>query len=1049
MSSRKADISSKIADSEQSAGEPSLCDFRDPPAALRGKPFWSWNGQLEKSELLRQVDVVKEMGMGGAFMHSRTGLKNEYLGHEWFELINSCAQKCKEEDLEGWLYDEDRWPSGTAGGIVTKESKFRMRSITLHAFSAGETIQWPAAEDFLEAHLVELDGLHLSSYESLELNSVEQCPEGKQVLVFVREVHPSNSFYNGGAYLDTLNADATDAFIQSTHEKYLEHCGEHFGKSIKGIFTDEPHRGFILCDGVEQPGASNSSLSIPYTEKLFDSFEAEFGEPLRGRLPELYFQYKGQRLSRLKWQYVELLQRLFIKNWAKPCADWCEGHDLVLTGHVLHEDSLAAQVVPVGSLFRYYETMTYPGIDVLTNRCEAFWVAKQVVSTARQLGKPFVLSELYGGSGWEMGFDGHKRIGDWQAFQGINLRCHHLSWYSMAGESKRDYPASIFHQSAWYPEYKYVEDYFSRINYVLQQGDPDCDVLLVHPGESLWAQFYLGWAKWLGSASPAVDEIEEKFATLYHWLMDAQIDFDYGDEEQMSRLGSIEVIDDEVFFRVGKMRYRSVVLGGMDTMRASTLELLRRFSAAGGSVVFAGSCPTYLDAESSDAPLRFAGEIGSVAWNQDALVGAIRKASEQVLCLNDGRPVPGIMSHVRRLENGDLYVALVNTKEERVPNVSLSLSAVGKVEEWFCRTGEVEGILVDSSGNGLGWTMDFESLQERVYLVRINSLSADPWQLDLPAKQRVVSESKLEGPFEYALSEPNAFVMDAPRYRLDGGDWQGAEDILKIDDAIREQLGWPQRTGTMVQPWCAGDAVEEGPELELEYTFVAETAIAEVDLIVEQPERWKISLNDQEIAIPNAPKWFIDIALKRIPLPADTLLSGKNVITMKARIQTDTDLEAIYLIGDFGVYQRAEGMVLGGLPETLSVGDLAEQGLPFYSGEVSYLYPLTESSEYERIVCELSDFNAACGKITLGNSAAVIAFPPYRADFNVSGENTTLRIDLTLTRRNLFGPLHQKSKGNLMTAPVSYRTEGANFSREVQLDPSGLLSAPTVQFTAD
>ena len=106
--------------------------------ALRGKPFWSWNGQLEKSELLRQVDVVKEMGMGGAFMHSRTGLKNEYLGHEWFELINSCAQKCKEEDLEGWLYDEDRWPSGTAGGIVTKESKFRMRSITLHAFSAGE-----------------------------------------------------------------------------------------------------------------------------------------------------------------------------------------------------------------------------------------------------------------------------------------------------------------------------------------------------------------------------------------------------------------------------------------------------------------------------------------------------------------------------------------------------------------------------------------------------------------------------------------------------------------------------------------------------------------------------------------------------------------------------------------------------------------------------------------------------------------------------------------------------------------------------------------------
>ena len=531
--------------------------------------------------------------------------------------------------------------------------------------------------------------------------------------------------------------------------------------------------------------------------------------------------------------------------------------------------------------------------------------------------------------------------------------------------------------------------------------------------------------------------------------MDAQIDFDYGDEEQMSRLGSIEVIDDEVFFRVGKMRYRSVVLGGMDTMRASTLELLRRFSAAGGSVVFAGSCPTYLDAESSDAPLRFAGEIGSVAWNQDALVGAIRKASEQVLCLNDGRPVPGIMSHVRRLENGDLYVALVNTKEERVPNVSLSLSAVGKVEEWFCRTGEVEGILVDSSGNGLGWTMDFESLQERVYLVRINSLSADPWQLDLPAKQRVVSESKLEGPFEYALSEPNAFVMDAPRYRLDGGDWQGAEDILKIDDAIREQLGWPQRTGTMVQPWCAGDAVEEGPELELEYTFVAETLSDDIDLLVEQPERWDICINGQAIVIPEDPQWFIDIALKRISLPASSLVAGENVLSLKTRLQTDTDLEAIYLLGDFGVYRRAGDLVLADLPDTLVIGDLAEQGLPFYSGKLSYYCQLSELPKCDRIVCELTEFGAACGKITLQGSEAVIAFPPYRANFDAAGRNQTLRIDLTLTRRNLFGPLHQKSKGNLMTAPVSYRTEGANFSREVQLDPSGLLSAPTVQFTAD
>lgn len=475
------------------------------------------------------------------------------------------------------------------------------------------------------------------------------------------------------------------------------------GQSIKGIFTDEPHRGFILCDKVEQPGASNAAYSIPYSEELFAEFEAAFGYPLRGRLPELFYQYKGEKISQLKWHYVELLQRLFLRNWAQPCADWCERNHLKLTGHVLHEDSLTAQVVPVGSLLRYYETMDYPGIDVLSRRCESFWVAKQVVSTARQLGKPYVLSELYGATGWDMGFDEHKRIGDWQAFQGVNLRCQHLSWYSMAGESKRDYPASIFHQSVWYREYKYVEDYFARIHWVLGQGEPDCDVLVVHPGESLWAQFHLGWATWLESNSPIIDAVEAKFETLYHWLVDAQVDFDYGDEEQMARLGSVEETDGEAFLKLGQMRYRSVVVGGMDTLRASTLDALRRFAKAGGSVVFAGAAPGYVDALPCDAATAFAAEIGTVGWNQDSVLRAVRRGSEQILQVNDGDGAEGLISQVRRLENGDVFVALVDRLEAPIRGVRIHLEGIGQVECLNCREGSIVPLPVRSSGDGLDW----------------------------------------------------------------------------------------------------------------------------------------------------------------------------------------------------------------------------------------------------------------------------------------------------------------------------------------------------------
>lgn len=165
-----------------------------------------------------------------------------------------------------------------------------------------------------------------------------------------------------------------------------------------------------------------------------------------------------------------------------------------LTGHLLHEDSLTAQVAMAGSLMRCYGYMDLPGIDILAENGDLAVVPKQIQSAARQNGQKNILSEMYGATGWQMNFQSHKAVGDWQALFGVNLRCHHLAWYSMQGEAKRDYPASIHGQSAWYRQYRYVEDYYARIHLLMEQGQPLCDVLVINPVESLWAGIYPGWA---------------------------------------------------------------------------------------------------------------------------------------------------------------------------------------------------------------------------------------------------------------------------------------------------------------------------------------------------------------------------------------------------------------------------------------------------------------------------------------------------------------------------------------------------------------------------
>lgn len=86
-------------------------------------PFWSWNDKLEKEKLLQQAQWMKDSGNGGFFMHARSGLLTEYLSEEWMQCIEACAEEAQKLDMKAWLYDENGWPSGFAGGKLLEDEK--------------------------------------------------------------------------------------------------------------------------------------------------------------------------------------------------------------------------------------------------------------------------------------------------------------------------------------------------------------------------------------------------------------------------------------------------------------------------------------------------------------------------------------------------------------------------------------------------------------------------------------------------------------------------------------------------------------------------------------------------------------------------------------------------------------------------------------------------------------------------------------------------------------------------------------------------------------
>ncbi|MFD0717368.1 hypothetical protein [Paenibacillus sp. GCM10027626] len=1024
-------------------------DFKNPPAAYRGKPFWAWNGKLEKEELIRQIHIMKEMGFGGFFMHSRVGLETEYLGDEWFDLINACTDEGTKLGMEAWLYDEDRWPSGTAGGLVTENPAHRMKKLALKMMD-GSDFRWH--DDWIAAFAASVDGITLHKYRSIDETTPKAQYENETVLAFRIEEMAASSFYNGYTYLDTLSGAATEAFIQITHERYKERCGNRLGTKIAGVFTDEPHRGRLMASftsgGENEPGLE---YTVPWTPLLFGEFEKAFGYDVRQRLPELFLQYKGSPVSQVKWQYVELLQRLFLQHFIVPLHDWCKANDMVLTGHGLQENSLAAQTAMTGSMMRLYEHMGYPGVDVLSEFNRSFWIVKQLSSVARQTGRKWLLSELYGCTGWQMPFAGHKQVGDWQALLGINLRCHHLSWYTMQGEAKRDYPASIFHQSAWWDEYKFVEDYFSRIGLVMSQGASVCETLVIHPVESVWCQVYPGWCDGLAAQDEAVKRLELQFMQLFHWLSGARIDFDYGDEEMMGRMCQVEPTGEGPVLRFGEAIYRQVVVAGMTTIRSSTLALLEQFLHAGGRVIFAGEPPEYMDGVLSGRAAALSRYGISVPFVEADLATVCNEGIRPIVEVTgaDGSRMEDIYAQVRRTDDTYIVMLLNVNREQGWEDVHITLHTPGYVEQWDCA--KAQRYAASSRRKDVhAFIRDIPAGGELIFVT-----SADCDESLKPYERKSAPEAcEIEGPFDYVLNEPNICVLDLASCRVDGGVWQDEEDILHIDRKLRVRYGLETRGGTMIQPWFEKrEPFEVKGEVELKFMFdVAELPDSGLELALEKPDHFEVFLNGTKLQyqIERHDCW-IDQCFSKIRIPHESVVQGTNHVLIRTAFHQGIDLEAIYLLGQFGVSLQGTRKTLTRMPAKLEIGDVTKQGFPFYSGKIKYIVDL---SKVNRISGDCSIavpyFGGACVKVftkdDCGDAAVqMIAWAPYEAELaNELGYSSTLSLEISLTRRNTFGPLHQIPLYARAYGPTNFVTEGEHYTKAYQLVPSGLLAAPRI-----
>ncbi|MBQ2956005.1 MAG: hypothetical protein IJE08_06040 [Clostridia bacterium] len=1014
--------------------------FKNPTSEYRGTPFWAWNGKLDKEELLRQIRIFKKMGLGGFHMHVRTGMDTPYLTEEFMDFIRFCVQAAKDEEMLAWLYDEDRWPSGTAGGSVTKdkpESARKSLLLTTKPYAPDRpNLSMKPEPGRGQESMRQDNGTLLAVYDiclnedgtlaSAELIGEHDTARGTKWYAY-QEHATADPWFNNQAYVDTLKEEAIDLFIKNTHEVYHKGVGDDFGKVIPAIFTDEPQ--FTPKSTLAFAG-EQKDVFLPWTDGLCERYRALYGENLYQAIPELLWELPGGKLSAARWQFQNMLTDLFVETYCRKIGSWCREHGIALTGHVMGEQTLASQTQAVGDAMRCYRQFGIPGIDMLCDFHE-YTTAKQTQSMVHQTGAEGMLSELYGVTGWDYDFRGYKLQGDWQAALGVTVRVPHLAWMTMKGEAKRDYPASISYQSPWWDQFSMIENHFARLNTALTRGQAKVRVAVVHPIESYW----MHWGP--SDQTEAVrSQMEKQFDELAKTLLFGGIDFDYLCEAELP------VLCGEAGnpLKVGKMEYDAVIVPPLTTIRSTTIERLNAFREAGGALIVTGECPGYVDAHASGAAKELYEKAKRVSFDQSAILGALEPFRFIDIRRMDGSRENRLLHQLRK--DGDkLWLFVCNGVNPGCPDVDdagrlrFTLRGEYALTLYDTMTGEIRPVSAVYQG---GMTV----LERQWYIHESMLLLLTPGRGEEAVKEEKCAQNAPDmifGKVSVELEEPNMLLLDMAEYSMNGGEFYAADELLRIDNIARRKLNIPVRRKEVVQPYLV-EKEEAKDFLTLRFRVPSEVPVSGARLALEEPGQAQIRLNGETVEI-KEDGWYVDRAIKTICLP--DIKCGENIMEITVPIGRRTNLEAFYLLGDFGVRVSGTEKTIISPVRELGFSDITQQGLPFYTGNIVYRFRI--SADDGRFTVRVPRYRGGLVKVFVdGEDAGNIAFSPYRLDVTTEPGEHEVAVRLYGTRQNGFAQLHHTPGVYFYQSPNSWRSAGDLWCYEYQLKPAGILKSPEI-----
>lgn len=580
-----------------------MAGFRDPPREFSVMPFWFWNDDLRDDELVRQIADFEAHGVYGFVIHPRIGLPKDmgWLSPRMIHAMRVAVEEAARRQMYVVLYDEGMYPSGSSSGqVVARNPEHAARGLAKIDLAPGEQPQ-------LEPGWKRVAALDRPGGRGLV---VVERPSGGVIrgLHYQGEGSPSMKEETPPA-ADILNPAAVDSFLALVYDRFAAEFGPHFGKTVLGVFTDEP----------SALGRGAARGLVPGNAALLDRIGQIVGYDFRPHLADLWYADDPESLRR-RADYHRAISLCLEEIYYRRLSEWCARHGIALTGHPAGSMDIGAQrlfQIPGQDLVWRY---VVPGKTALEG--DHSTMAKCASSAMVHLGRRRNANELYGAYGHDLTFAEMDWLAGWCLVRGHNLLYPHAFYYSVRGPRRDERPPDVGPNAAWWNVYRPYADACRRLCWLNTDSRHVCELAI------------LADAHWLPHRAAKV-------------CYQHQRDFNY---LELRHLWDDAKIADQGVELAG-MIYRAVILEGLPNLPEQALTHLTRLARAGRLILW------------GDSPHAALLEGARRAQTPEQLVAEVNRLTAADVAL---QPATAGIRHRHVIKNGQHVHLLFNEEAEPV-----------------------------------------------------------------------------------------------------------------------------------------------------------------------------------------------------------------------------------------------------------------------------------------------------------------------------------------------------------------------------------------------